>query len=68
MESQMTKVMYLVLGLLVLSGTMLMVTAAPDGARGNSRFEQASMDIRALERSIDLKSLPTGDLDPAIYQ
>ena len=64
----MTKVMYLVLGLLVLSGTMLMVTAAPDGARGNSRSEQASMDIRALERSIDLKSLPTGDLDPAIYQ
>jgi hypothetical protein len=61
----MTKLMFLVLGLLVLSGTIMMVGAAP-GARGTS--EQATMDIRAVERAVDMKALPNGDLDPDVYR
>jgi hypothetical protein len=75
MEPQMTKVMCLILGSLVLSGTIMMASAAPDGARGTAtstqgslNTTQGSLDIWALERAIDVKSLPAGDLDPAIYQ
>jgi hypothetical protein len=68
MEPQMTKVMCLILGCLVLSGTITTVSAAPDDARGTARPTQGSLDIEALERAIDVKSLPTSDLDPAIYQ
>ena len=62
----MTKLMFLVLGLLVLSATALMVRAAPDLAQGISG--QATMDIRAVERTIDAGTLPKGDLDQAVYQ
>ena len=63
----MTKVIYLVLGSIMLSGTVLMVGAAADEARG-SKAGQDAMDVRALERTIDVKALPNGDLDPAVYQ
>ncbi len=62
----MTKLMFLVLGLVVLTATALMVSAAPDSARDISG--PATMDIQALERSIDVNTLPKGDLDPAVYQ
>jgi hypothetical protein len=68
MEPQMTKVMYLILGSLVLSGTITMASAASDGVRDIATSTQGSLDIWALERAIDVKSLPAGDLDPAIYQ
>jgi hypothetical protein len=63
----MTKLTYLVLGLLVLSGTLLMVGVAP-GRRGISSTARDSMDIRAIERGIDIKALANGDLDQAVYQ
>ena len=63
----MTKLTCLVFGLLVLSGMVLMVGAAP-GARGTSSAGQDAMDIRALEQAIDMQALPKGDLDPAAYQ
>jgi hypothetical protein len=59
----MTKLMFLVLGLLVVTATALMVSAAPDSVRMSDQ-----MDIRALERTIDSNALPKGDLDPAVYQ
>ena len=64
----MTKLMYVVLGLLVLSGTMLMASVAPHSAGGAPGLGSADLDIRALERSMDLYSLPKGDLDPKAYQ
>jgi hypothetical protein len=64
----MTKLMYVVLGLLVLSGTMLMASVASRTAGGASGLGSADLDIRALERSMDLKGLPNGDLDPKVYQ
>ncbi len=63
----MTKLIYLVLGLLALSGTALIVAAAP-GARGTLTPGQNAMDIRALERTVDVNALPKGDLDPAVYE
>ena len=63
----MSKLMYLVLGLLAVTGTALMVTASPL-ARGTATPGQDAMDIRALERTVDHKALPKTDLDPAVYQ
>ncbi len=63
----MTKLMYLVLGLLVVSGAALIGAVAP-GARGTATPGQNAMDIPALERTIDVKALPKGDLDPATYK
>jgi hypothetical protein len=45
-----------------------MASAASDGVRDIATSTQGSLDIWALERAIDVKSLPAGDLDPAIYQ
>ena len=64
----MTKLMYVVLVLLVLSGTMLMASVTPRSAGGASGLGSAHLDIRALERTMDLKGLPNGDLDPKVYQ
>ena len=63
----MTKLMFVTLGGLVLIGVVLMVSVSP-GARGTLSVGQDAMDIRALERSMDLKALPKNDLDPAAYQ
>jgi len=59
----MTKLMYIVLGILVLSGTVLMASVSP---RQESRYD--GLDIRALEQSMDLNALPKQDLDPTVYQ
>jgi len=59
----MTKLMYIVLGILVLSGTILMASVSP---RHDSL--DASLDVRALEQSMNLKALPKQDLDPGIYR
>jgi hypothetical protein len=59
----MTKLMYIVLGILVLSGTILMASVSP---RRDSR--DASLDVRALEQSMNLKALPKQDLDPNVYR
>jgi len=59
----MTKLMYIVLGILVLSGTVLMASVSP---RQGSRYE--TIDIRALEQAVDLNALRKQDLDPAVYQ
>lgn len=64
----MAKLTYLVLGILVLSGTAWMVGATPHGARGTSTPKEDTMDIRALEAATDLSRLPKGDLDPKIYE
>lgn len=64
----MTKAMYVVLGSVMLFGTMLMTGAGPDSARGASEPGQNAMDIRAIESTVDVKALPNGNLDPAIYQ
>jgi hypothetical protein len=61
----MAKVMFLVLGLVVLAGTAFIVRAAPEREVSAS---QATMDIRTLERKMDMNALPKRDLDPAIYQ
>ena len=61
----MTKLTFLVLGLLVLVGTALMVRAAPERAGSASR---STMDIRTLERQLDMNALPKHELDPATYQ
>ncbi len=62
----MTKLMFLVLGLLALAGGALIVHAAPE--RQASVSVQSTMDIRTIERKLDLNALPKDDLDPAIYQ
>lgn len=59
----MTKLMYIVLGILVLSGTVLMASVTP---HQGARYE--GLEIRALERSVDLNALPKQDFDPAIYR
>lgn len=59
----MTKLMYVVLGILVLSGTILMASVSQ---RHDSR--DASLDVRALEQSMNLKALPKQDLDPNVYR
>jgi hypothetical protein len=64
----MTKATYVVLGSVMLFGTVLMIGAGPDSARGASEAGQNAMDIRAIESTIDLKALPNGNLDPAVYQ
>jgi hypothetical protein len=64
----MTKLMYVVLGLAAISGTMLMASVTQRSAGGASDLGSADLDIRALERTIDLKGLPNGDLDPKVYQ
>ena len=63
----MTKLMFVTLGGLVLIGVVLMVSVSP-GVRGTSSAGQDATEIRALERSMDLKALPKSDLDPAVYQ
>ncbi len=67
METHMTKLKYLVLGLLVVSGAALIGAVAP-GARGTATPGQNAMDIPALERTIDVKALSKRDLDPATYK
>ena len=64
----MTKAMYVVLGSVMLFGTMLMTGAGPNIARGASEAGQNAMDIRAIESTVDVKALPNGNLDPAVYQ
>jgi hypothetical protein len=64
----MTKLMYVVLGLLVLSGTMLMASVVPHSAGGALGVGSADVDVRGLEHSMDLKRLPNGDLDPQVYR
>jgi len=64
----MAKMIYVVLGSVMLSGTLLMAGVASDSARGASQAGKDVMDIPALERSIDLKALPNGDLDPDVYR
>lgn len=62
----MAKLTFLVLGLLVLSATVMMVGVAP-GARDTNPRKDA-MDIRAIERTVDVNTLPKTDLDPAVYE
>lgn len=64
----MMKMTYVVLGAVMLSATMLMVGAASDKARSAPQPGQDGIDIRALERTVDLKALPQGDLNPEVYQ
>jgi len=64
----MSKLMYVVLGLLVLSGTMLMAGVAPRTTGAAPSSGSADLDIRALERSVDLKGLPNNALDPQVYR
>ena len=64
----MTKFMYVTLGALVLLGAGLMITAAPDKAGGSPSVAQGGMDIRSLERSMNLNALPKNELDPAAFQ
>ena len=59
----MTKLMYIVLGILVLSGTVLMASVSP---RQGARYE--GLDVRAFEQSMDLNALPKQELDPKVYQ
>jgi hypothetical protein len=42
-----------------------MVRAAPDR---DAALVQSTIDIPAIERGMDLNSLPNRELDPAIYQ
>ena len=64
----MTKFMYVTLGALVLLGAGLMMSAGPDKAGGSPNVSQGGVDIRALERSMNLNNLPKNELDPAAYQ
>jgi hypothetical protein len=64
----MSKLMYAALAALVLFGAALMISATPETAGGAPKLAQEGMDIRSLERTIDLKSLPRSELDPAVFQ
>ena len=64
----MKRLMYPAIGMLILAGTAVTAGAATNGAGATSSPKQATMDIRALERTIDLKTLPNGGLDPAVYE
>ncbi|MGN6569994.1 MAG: hypothetical protein ACTHLO_01090 [Pseudolabrys sp.] len=64
----MLKLMYVILGLLVFSGTMLMASVAPRSTGDAASLGSADLDIRALERSMNLKALPKHDLDPQVYR
>ena len=64
----MTKLVYVALGVLVLAGAALMISATSERADGAPKVAQEGMDIRSLEHMMDLKKLPQNELDPAVFQ
>jgi hypothetical protein len=47
---------------------MLMAGVAPRTTGAAPSSGSADLDIRALERSVDLKGLPNNALDPQVYR
>jgi hypothetical protein len=68
MEFKMTKLVYVALGVIVLAGAASMVSATPERAGGAPTAAQEGMDIRSIERSMDVKTLPQNELDPTVFQ